>query len=143
MRSVSLFLPPGPWTGDTRPQDPSSRRNKVGAAPRRKCGIGIVLDQIEDGRIVIESVWPGSPAAVVGLCPGDELLLIDGMQGSASSVDVARDLIFGEEDTMVTLQVLRGITQHEFGPIMRVPWATMQLVDLLEHFSICLRKTVI
>jgi C-terminal processing protease CtpA/Prc len=102
-----------------------------------------VLDQIEDGRIVIESVWPGSPAAVVGLCPGDELLLIDGMQGSASSVDVARDLIFGEEDTMVTLQVLRGITQHEFGPIMRVPWATMQLVDLLVHFSICLRKTVI
>ena len=60
--------------------------------------------------------------------PGDVLLLIDGMQGSVSSIDVARDLIRGVEGTTVTLQVLRGITQHEFGPMRRAAWVTMQQV---------------
>jgi hypothetical protein len=94
-----------------------------------------VLDQTEDGRLVVELVWPGSPAAIAGMCLGDVLLLIDGMQGSVSSVDVARDLILGAEGTMVTLQVLRGITQLEFGPVARIPWATMQQVLLPSCYS--------
>lgn len=126
MRSVSLFLPPGLRTSG-KPHGPSN--TKVGPAPRRESGIGIVLDHSEDGRLVVEHVWPGSPAAVTGIQQGDVLLLIDGMQGSVSSVDVARDLICGAEGSIVTLQVLRGITQLEFGPITRVPWVTMQQMD--------------
>lgn len=87
-----------------------------------------MLDQTEDGRLVVAHVWPGSPAAVAGICLGDVLLLIDGMQGSVSSMDVATDLIRGEEGTAVTLQVLRGITQLELGPIVRHSWVTIQQV---------------
>jgi C-terminal processing protease CtpA/Prc len=125
MRSVSLFLPAGL-------RKDSGASHAATAAPdaraRPESGIGIVLDQTADGRLVVEHVWPGSPAANVGICIGDVLLLIDGMQGSVSSVDVAKDLIRGAEGTMVTLQVLRGITQLEFGPIPRMDWLTMQQV---------------
>jgi hypothetical protein len=126
MRSVSLFLPPGLRSSGSRSSHgPSS---KVGPAPRPESGVGIVLDQTEDGRLVVAHVWPGSPAAAAGICLGDVLLLIDGMQGSVSSMDVAKDLILGEEGTAVTLQVLRGITQLEFGPIVRHSWVTIQQV---------------
>lgn len=124
MRSVSLFLPAG-----LRNSGASSQGSVApDARPRPESGIGIVLDQTADGRLVVEHVWPGSPAASAGICIGDVLLLIDGMQGSVSSVDVAKDLIRGTEGTMVTLQVLRGITQLEFGPIPRMDWLTMQQV---------------
>ena len=126
MRSVSLFLPPGLRASGCKPQGPSS--GKVGPAPRPECGIGIILDQAEDGQLVVAHVWPGSPAAAAGVSLGDVLLLIDGMQGSVESVDVAKDLIRGEEGTTVTLQVLRGTSQLEFGPVVRHSWVTMRQV---------------
>ncbi len=126
MRSVSLFLPPGLRTSGNRSHGQSSKVKPAGVPS--KSGIGIVLDQTDDGRLVIAHVWPGSPAAAAGIFLGDVLLLIDGMQGSVSSIDVARDLIRGEEGTTVTLQVLRGITQLEFGPIARHSWVTIQKV---------------
>jgi len=43
-------------------------------------------------------------------------------------MDVAKDLILGEEGTAVTLQVLRGITQLESGPIVRHSRVTIQQV---------------
>ena len=131
MRSVSLFLPAGLRTPSKTPQGPASQQAPLRPAPpesENHSGVGIVLDASEDGRLVVEHVWPGSPAAVAGIRPGDVLLLIDGMQGSVSSIDVARDLIRGVEGTTVTLQVLRGITQHEFGPMRRAAWVTMQQV---------------
>lgn len=131
---MSLFLPPGLRATGGKPHGPAAS-TKVRPVQRPDCGIGIVLDQTEDGRLVVELVWPGSPAAIAGMCLGDVLLLIDGMQGSVSSVDVARDLILGAEGTMVTLQVLRGITQLEFGPVARIPWATMQQVLLPSRYS--------
>jgi len=127
MRSVSLFLPPGLRTSGSRSHGQSSKVRPAAGAPSES-GIGIVLDQTDDGRLVVAQVWPGSPAAAAGICPGDVLLLIDGMQGSVSSIDVAKDLIRGEEGTAVTLQVLRGITQLEFGPIARHSWVTIQKV---------------
>lgn len=129
MRSVSLFLPAGLRASGGGAGAPQGLGPPAAdARPRAETGIGIVLDQTADGRLVVEHVWPGSPAAGMGICIGDVLLLIDGMQGSVSSVDMACDLIRGAEGTMVTLQVLRGITQLEFGPIPRMDWLTMQQV---------------
>ena len=92
MRSVSLFLPAGLRTPSKTPQGPASQQAPLRPAPpesENHSGVGIVLDASEDGRLVVEHVWPGSPAAVAGIRPGDVLLLIDGMQGSVSSIDVA------------------------------------------------------
>ena len=141
MRGVSLYLPPRLRTrsslDNVTPQGPAKSAEYLPAVPAHQngpalpdSGIGIELDTTADGRLVVEHVWPGSPASFVDIQQGDVLLLIDGMQGSVSSIDVARDLILGPEGTTVTLQVLRGTSQLELGPIPRFAWLTMQQVFL-------------
>ena len=76
MRSVSLFLPAGLRTPSKTPQGPASQQAPLRPAPpesENHSGVGIVLDASEDGRLVVEHVWPGSPAAVAGIRPGDVL----------------------------------------------------------------------
>ncbi len=66
-------------------------------------GIGIIIDRI-DGRIVVRSVEPQTPAARAGLASGDVVLAIDGTPvGYAALTDVSNRLR-GPIGTMVTLE---------------------------------------
>ncbi len=97
-------------------------------------GIGAAIDFRQggyDGRgpqgIVVEHVWPGSPAEAHGLQAGDVICLVDG--ASVQSVEVAKQSIRGPEGSTVTLKVQRDGQYVDIGPVQRGNWVTIAQVD--------------
>ncbi|EKX38487.1 hypothetical protein GUITHDRAFT_144251 [Guillardia theta CCMP2712] len=71
------------------------------------CGVGISFLQ-ENGRIFIRSIQEGSPAAETGILDvGDQLCLIDHTSIDGLSVIAAEDKLYGEENSVVILSVLK------------------------------------
>lgn len=74
-------------------------------------GVGIQVDT-KDNRIVVVAPIDGSPAAEVGVQPGDLLQSVDGVDVTNKTVDEVIGNIRGEEGTQVTLVFERpGQTQ--------------------------------
>lgn len=73
-------------------------------------GIGAYIKE-EDGRIIIESPMPGSPAEKAGLKPGDEIYSVDGevIRGLSAAEGAGR--VRGPAGTRVTLGIIRGSSQ--------------------------------
>ena len=72
-------------------------------------GIGITITVTEDGSgFEIIKVDTGGPAEEAGMQVGDVIVLIEGQSVAGMSTAEARDLVRGEENTQVTLSVLRG-----------------------------------
>lgn len=70
--------------------------------------IGAVLAQSRgDGRLLVRDTPPGLPASAAGMAPGDEILLIDGLDVRSLSPDTVHRLLEGEVGTAVNLTVLR------------------------------------
>ncbi len=69
-------------------------------------GIGAVLESRE-GRVVIQSVIPGSPADLEGLRPGDAIVAVGDKRLAGMSLDQAVKLIRGEPGTEVELSIER------------------------------------
>jgi hypothetical protein len=97
-------------------------------------GIGAAIDYRQggyDGRgpqgIVVEHVWPGSPAEAHGLQAGDVICLVDG--ASVQSVEVAKQSIRGPEGSTVALKVQRDGQYADIGPVQRGNWVTIAQVD--------------
>ncbi|MBN2021777.1 MAG: PDZ domain-containing protein [Pirellulales bacterium] len=67
-------------------------------------GLGIEL-KLEDGRLVILRVIPGSPAEEVGIHPRDEILAVDGRTVSETSTAEAANLLQGESGSFVELSL--------------------------------------
>ena len=61
-------------------------------------GIGALVDETDDG-ILIEGVFPESPADEAGLGVGDLIIAVDGLTVEESSVDAVADRIRGEAGT--------------------------------------------
>lgn len=57
---------------------------------------------------VINTVFPNTPAAVVGIVPNDVILAVDGVPTSGLTRDECYDLIIGTPNTPVTLSLRRG-----------------------------------
>jgi carboxyl-terminal processing protease len=71
-------------------------------------GIGAELDVNAQNVIVVVAPLAGTPAAAVGLKPGDEILGINGSSTETMSVNDAVDIIRGPVGSVVTLSVLRS-----------------------------------
>lgn len=69
-------------------------------------GVGIEMDYVDDKLIVI-SPLEGSPAAVAGIKPQDEIVTIDGQSTAGLSLDAAVRLIQGTQGTKVILIINR------------------------------------
>ena len=83
-----------PWTLVACAADPGS--------------IGAVLAQSRsDGRLMVRDTPSGHPAALAGMAPGDEILLIDGHDVRSLSPDAVHRLLEGDVGTTVNLTVLR------------------------------------
>ncbi len=67
-----------------------------------------------DGRVIVEVVDPGSPAARAGVCAGDALLQIDGTPIATHSLDQIRSTLQESPGRAVRLSVDRNGKQIEF-----------------------------
>ncbi|MEG1874849.1 MAG: S41 family peptidase [Angelakisella sp.] len=66
-------------------------------------GIGVVTELSEDGYIRLKTVYPESPAAVVGLVPGDIIISIDETPAKAENYAQLAGSLQGEAGTQVSL----------------------------------------
>ena len=78
-------------------------------------GIGVTVVQREDGiGEEIISVIENGPAFEAGLQVGDTVIKVDGTSIAGMNTTEVRTLIVGEEDTQVTITVLRGEKELDF-----------------------------
>jgi hypothetical protein len=67
-----------------------------------------------DGKVIVEVVDPGSPAALAGVCAGDALLQIDGTSIATHSLVQVRNTLQASRGRAVRLSVDRNGKQFEF-----------------------------
>lgn len=116
-------------------------------------GIGITILASEDGSgFSIQSVTEGGPAQEAGLQPGDLLIGVDGQDTRQMTSEQLRSLVRGEENTTVSITVLRQeqelictVSRRRF----ETPVATGQLISghvgliTIENFdSRCSQETI-
>ena len=73
-------------------------------------GVGVTVTKEENEGILITDVAEGGGAAEAGLVPGDRIVAVDGQSLLELTLEEAKKLVKGEENTYVTLTV-----QHENG----------------------------
>lgn len=82
---------------------------QVTCVPAQNKGtIGAVLGQSPDGRVTLREVPPDLAAGKAGLQPGDELLLIDGIDVRQLDAKTIHRLLSGEIDEPIDLTLQRG-----------------------------------
>ena len=77
-------------------------------------GIGIYLSFSTTAYPVITGTVPGSPAALAGLAPGDQIIKVGDRDIKGISSDQATALIQGPDGTQVTLTIQRGTQMLTF-----------------------------
>jgi carboxyl-terminal processing protease len=70
-------------------------------------GVGIEIDLI-DGKVMVIAPLEGSPAAVAGISPKDEILAIDGKPVAGLDLNEVLSLIKGPKGSTVVLTIIRG-----------------------------------
>ena len=74
-------------------------------------GIGITVTKSSDGRAIVTYIEKDGPAEKAKLAVGDEITAVDGYQ-LGDDYNAALGRIKGDENTTVTLTVLRGAESH-------------------------------
>lgn len=77
-------------------------------------GIGIVIQEKDDGDIIIISPIIGSPADRAGLLPGDIIVEVDGVSTKKMKLTEVSNLIKGPKGTQVKITVLREGKKMDF-----------------------------
>ncbi len=89
------------WTAYFTPKEWAAiKRSSEGAYT----GIGIAL-RLDDDALIIEEVYPQSPAAHAGLDPGDAIVAVAGVPVARLGAAKSRDALLGREGTTVALRV--------------------------------------
>ncbi len=81
-------------------------------------GIGSIIGERE-GKLLVVSPLPGSPAEKAGLVPGDRILTIDGAPTEGLAVDAAVEKIRGQGGTTVLLRIESEGKEPRDVPIVR------------------------
>lgn len=103
----------------------STQNQGLKAAAQSSVGIiGVKFVTVTGRQPVIQEVFPGTPAAGVGLQPRDVIVAVDGIATAGLSKDEIFDLIVGTPGTSVTLSVLRN------GDFQAVKCMRMDLTEL-------------
>lgn len=86
--------------------------SRLDANAERSIGIiGVRFIAMIGSPPVINTVFPGTPAATAGIVPNDLIVAVDGVPTSGLTRDECYDLIIGTPNTPVTLSLRRG---HNF-----------------------------
>ena len=100
-------------------------------------GIGVQVDQDDEGGIIISTVFPNTPAEEAGLKRGDRIKAVDGETTEGETVDETVARVRGPEGEDVVLTIGREgrddfdvtITRREFA-LPLVSWAMIPGTDL-------------
>ena len=92
-------------TGHTSFMTPEERASRSEELSGSYVGIGVQVDETDDGRVRIVGVFRDSPADRAGLRPGDMITAVDGDPTAGESLDSVIARIRGEEGTGVSLSV--------------------------------------
>ena len=134
-------------TGHTDFMTPEEREERNDALSGSYVGIGVRIDETDDGRPRIVGVFDGSPAEAAGLEPEDVILEVDGKSTEGTTIDEVAGWVRGEAGTSVTLVVRAGTDGPERTltivradvPIDPVAWTmvpgTTTALIRLEQFS--------
>ncbi len=79
-------------------------------------GIGVYVSGTENS-ITVTYVMPGAPAETAGIKAGDEIIAVNGILVKDVGYNAAVNMVSGENDTQVTLKILRGGQEMEIGVI--------------------------
>ena len=80
-------------------------------------GIGVTVNQGEDGYVHILRVEAGSPALKAGIEPGDVIVAVEGQDIGGMTLDAVKNKIRGKEGSPVKLTVRRGEESREVSVI--------------------------
>ncbi|MBY0491955.1 MAG: S41 family peptidase [Gemmatimonadaceae bacterium] len=112
---------------------PADRAAFLRSTAGRYSGVGMLLTPPVDGFVMVDKVYPNTPAAARGVREGDRLTAIDGIPIRNWSVDRVQAKLLGETGTAVQVQFQRaGVTApitHRFARaevhVSSVPFAMM------------------
>ncbi len=133
-------------TGHTDFMTPEEREARNDALSGSYVGIGVRIDETEEGLPRIVSVFRGSPAETAGLLPDDVIVAVDGRTTVERSIDDVADWVRGEAGTTVEVTIRRSDGTEETLSIVRadvpiepvtwalVPGSTTAIIRL-EQFS--------
>jgi carboxyl-terminal processing protease len=133
-------------TGHTDFMTPEEREERNDALSGSYVGIGVRIDETEDGLPRIVSVFKGSPAEQAGLRSDDVIVAVDGRATAERTIDEVADWVRGEAGTTVELTIRHSDSTEQTLSIVRadvpiepVTWALVPgsktALVRLEQFS--------
>jgi predicted metalloprotease with PDZ domain len=112
------------------------------AAPPLRCDVGLEL-RAEGPRVRIASVRRGSPAEEAGLCPGDELVAIDGLRADPATARerlhdraprTRAELVLFRRDELTTATLVAVEPLSDTAQVTQMPGAPEGTVTLLTRW---------
>ena len=95
-------------TGHTTFLTPEDRESRNDSLSGSYVGIGVQVDETDEGAVRIVGVFRGSPAEKSGLTTGDEIVAVDDEPMTGETLDDVIERIRGEAGTSVDVTVRRG-----------------------------------
>jgi carboxyl-terminal processing protease len=95
-------------TGHTDFMTPEERAERNDALSGSYVGIGVRIDETDDGLPRVVSVFKGSPAEAAGLQPDDVIVAVDGRKTADHTIDEIAGWVRGEAGTSVELTIRHG-----------------------------------
>jgi carboxyl-terminal processing protease len=92
-------------TGHTDFMTPEERKERDDALSGSYVGIGVRIDEGDEGMPRVVSVFKGSPAEAAGLKPDDLIVAVDGRKTAGQSIDDVAGWVRGEAGTSVELTI--------------------------------------
>jgi carboxyl-terminal processing protease len=134
-------------TGHTDFMTPEERKERDDALSGSYVGIGVRIDESDDGMPRVVSVFKGSPAEAAGLKADDVIVAVGGQKTAGKTIDEVAGWVRGEAGTKVELTIRSGTDGKERTvsivradvPIEPVSWAMVPgsktALIRLEQFS--------
>lgn len=109
-------------------------------------GIGVSVRALDEthatnGKLLVLSVFDGSPAAEIGILPGDVLTAADGVSFEGMTAAEAAKLVKGEAGTSVTLTAERNGERLSFTAVRRTVTETCVYSRMMENGIAYIRIT--
>lgn len=91
-------------------------------------GIGVRIIEV-DGEIVVFETFPGSPAFLAGILPGDRICRAGGREMAGRGLEHAAEILHGEKGSVVTISIRRPGREDELNLALERDEITLETVS--------------